>query len=59
MTAARRLAAILATDIVGCSRLTGEDEVGTARAMREHREAERPGGATRNNRLTLMPAGRG
>jgi hypothetical protein len=59
MTAARRLAAILAADIVGCSRLTGEDEVGTAQAVNEHREAARPGGATRNDRLTLMPAGRG
>jgi class 3 adenylate cyclase len=42
MTAARRLAAILAADIVGYSRLMGEDEVGTARAVREHREAARP-----------------
>jgi adenylate cyclase len=31
MTAARRLAAILAADIVGYSRLMGEDEAGTAR----------------------------
>ncbi len=28
MTAARRLAAILAADVVGYSRLTGEDEAG-------------------------------
>jgi TolB-like protein/class 3 adenylate cyclase/Tfp pilus assembly protein PilF len=42
MTAARRLAAILAADIVGYSRLMGEDEAGTARAVREHREAARP-----------------
>src|SRR5580700_3467674 len=42
MTAARRLAAILAADIVGYSRLMGEDEAGTARAVREHREAVRP-----------------
>ncbi len=42
MTAARRLAAILAVDVVGYSRLMGEDEVGTARAVREHREAARP-----------------
>jgi hypothetical protein len=39
MTAARRLAAILAVDVVGYSRLMGEDEAGTARV---HREATRP-----------------
>ena len=42
MTAARRLAAILAADVVGYSRLMGEDEAGTARAVREHREAAGP-----------------
>ena len=42
MTAARRLAAIVAADVVGYSRLMGEDEAGTARAVREHREAARP-----------------
>ena len=42
MTAARRLAAILAADVVGYSRLMGEDEAGTARAVCEHREAARP-----------------
>jgi TolB-like protein/class 3 adenylate cyclase len=42
MTAARRLAAILAVDVVGYSRLMGEDEAGTARAVSEHREAARP-----------------
>src|SRR5271154_2732694 len=42
MTAARRLAAILAVDVVGYSRLMGEDEAGTARAVRAHREAARP-----------------
>ncbi len=42
MTAARRLAAILAADVVGYSRLMGKDEAGTARAVREHREAARP-----------------
>ena len=41
MTAARRLAAILAADVVGYSRLMGEDEAGTAIAVREHREASR------------------
>ena len=42
MTAARRLAAILAADVVGYSRLMGEDEAGTARAVLEHREAATP-----------------
>jgi hypothetical protein len=35
MTAARRLAAILAADVVGYSRLMGEDEGGTMRAQRD------------------------
>ena len=35
----RKLAAILAADVVGYSRLMGEDEARTARAVREHREA--------------------
>ena len=39
MTAARRLAAILAADVVGYSRLMGEDEAGTARAVRAARGA--------------------
>src|SRR5215468_1238934 len=33
----RRLAAIVAADVAGYSRLMGADEVGTARALREHR----------------------
>src|ERR1700730_13319944 len=33
----RRLAGVLAADIAGYSRLMGVDEVGTARALREHR----------------------
>ncbi|MEQ9641885.1 MAG: adenylate/guanylate cyclase domain-containing protein [Alphaproteobacteria bacterium] len=33
----RRLAAILAADVVGYSRLMGEDEVGTLRALQTHR----------------------
>src|SRR5437763_1056298 len=33
----RRLAAIVAADVAGYSRLMGLDEVGTARALREHR----------------------
>jgi adenylate cyclase len=35
----RRLAAILAADVVGYSRLMGEDEAGTALRVRERREA--------------------
>jgi class 3 adenylate cyclase len=42
MPATRRLAAILAADVAGYSRLTGEDEGGTARALREHRAAADP-----------------
>ena len=37
MTETRKLAAILSVDVVGYSRLMGEDEAGTARAVREHR----------------------
>jgi adenylate cyclase len=42
MTAARRLAAILAADVVGYSRLMGQDEAGTAKAVREGHEASTP-----------------
>jgi TolB-like protein/class 3 adenylate cyclase len=42
MPATRRLAAILAADVAGYSRLMGEDEAGTARALREHRIAADP-----------------
>jgi TolB-like protein/class 3 adenylate cyclase len=38
----RRLAAILAADIAGYSRLMGLDEVGTVEALREHRSAADP-----------------
>jgi adenylate cyclase len=38
MTAARRLAAILAANVVGCSRLMARDETGTAKAVLERRE---------------------
>jgi len=34
----RRLAAVLAADVAGYSRLMGHDEVGTARTLREHRQ---------------------
>ena len=42
LSVARRLAAILAADVVGYSRLMGEDEAGTAKAVSERREAARP-----------------
>ena len=38
----RKLAAILAADIVGFSRLMGLDEISTAKALREHRAAVDP-----------------
>ena len=34
----RRLAAILATDVVGCSRLMGEDEEGTLATLKSYRD---------------------
>ena len=34
----RRLAAIVAADVAGYSRLMGLDEVGAARTLREHRK---------------------
>ena len=39
---ARKLAAILTVDVAGYSRLMGEDEAGTAKAVRERREAATP-----------------
>jgi TolB-like protein/tetratricopeptide (TPR) repeat protein len=42
MSESRKLAAIMAIDVVGYSRLMGEDEAGTARSVREHRDAARP-----------------
>jgi class 3 adenylate cyclase len=42
MASTRRLAAILAADIVGYSRLMGLDEAGTAQALRAHRAAADP-----------------
>ena len=38
----RRLAAILAADVAGYSRLMGADEVGTVQALREHRSTADP-----------------
>ena len=42
MDAPRKLAAILAADIAGYSRLMGLDEAGTAKARREHQAAIDP-----------------
>jgi TolB-like protein/class 3 adenylate cyclase len=42
MSEARRLAAILAADVVDYSRLMGRDEAGTVRLVRERREAATP-----------------
>jgi adenylate cyclase len=42
MTAARKLAAILAAAVVGYSRMMAEDEAGTASLVRERREAVQP-----------------
>ena len=56
MTAARRLAAILAADVVGYSRLMGEDEAGTALSVREHREAARPLVAGFGGRIVCLVA---
>ncbi len=51
MAETRKLAAIMAVDVVGYSRLMGEDEAGTARAVREHREAALPLVANRGGRI--------
>ena len=51
MIATRRLAAIMAVDVVGYSRLMGEDEAGTARAVREQFDAIRSLVATRGGRI--------
>jgi adenylate cyclase len=47
----RRLAAILAADVAGFSRLMGADEAGTARALREHRAALDPIVASHRGRI--------
>jgi len=41
-TATRRLAAILAADVAGYSRLMGADEEGTLNRLKAHRRAHRP-----------------
>src|SRR5271156_2401341 len=51
MAETRRLAGIMAIDVVAYSRLMGADEAGTAGAVREHREAARPLVADKGGRL--------
>ena len=51
MPETRKLAAIMAVDVVGYSRLMGEDEAGTARVVREHRDAARPFVSDRGGRI--------
>ena len=51
MTASRKLAAILAADVVGYSRMMGEDEAGTASLVRKRREAAQPVIAAHGGRL--------
>jgi len=51
MTEKRKLAAILAAEVVGYSRLMGEDEAGTVRAVSERREAARPIVASHGGRI--------
>jgi adenylate cyclase len=47
----RKLAAIMAVDVVGYSRLMGEDEAGTAQSVRRRREAAIPIIAGRGGRI--------
>ena len=51
MTASRKLAAILAADVVGYSRMMGEDEAGAAALVRERRETAQPIIAAHSGRL--------
>jgi TolB-like protein/class 3 adenylate cyclase len=51
MASTRRLAAILAADLAGYSRLMGLDEAGTAQALREHRFAADPLVAEHDGRI--------
>src|SRR5207302_11315315 len=51
----RRLAAVLAADVVGYSRLMGADEVGTLAALKRHREiAFDPAVASHNGRVVKL-----
>src|SRR5438874_1892519 len=51
----RRLAAVLAADVVGYSRLMGADEVGTLAALKRHREiAFDPAVASHHGRIVKL-----
>ena len=51
----RRLAAVLAADVVGYSRLMGADEAGTLAALKRHREAVfDPAVAAHNGRIVKL-----
>jgi adenylate cyclase len=51
----RKLAAVLAADVVGYSRLMGADEVGTLAALKQHRELVLdPAIATHNGRIVKL-----
>lgn len=51
----RRLAAILAADVVGYSRMMGADEAGTLAALKRHREALfNPAVAEHNGRVVKL-----
>jgi adenylate cyclase len=58
MPATRRLAAIFAADVVGYSRLMGQDEAGTVQAVREHHAAAEPL-VTRNGGRIVKTTGDG
>ena len=62
MSVPRKLAAILAADVAGYSRLMGDDEAGIAPALHEHRAAIDPIVATHGVRIVkttgdVVPAG--
>jgi class 3 adenylate cyclase len=50
----RKLAAIVAADVAGYSRLMGLDEVGTARTLREHRKVTHALVAKHGGRLVKL-----
>ncbi len=56
---ARRLAAILAADVVGYSRLMGIDEIGTLAALKEHRRERIDPGIARHNGRIVKTTGDG
>ncbi len=55
----RRLAAILAADVAGYSRLMGTDEVGTLNALKEHRRGRVDPAIARHNGRIVTTTGDG